>query len=81
MGRMHFRLLILDLDMEGVDSFEMLKRVKAKHPGLHVVAISGYMDGVLLGAAECLGATLSLGRHNAPRLLLGTVRKLLGESA
>jgi DNA-binding NtrC family response regulator len=80
LGRTHFSLFILDLDMADTDTFEVLKVVKSKHPGVHVVAISGYMDGVLLGAAECLGATLSLERDHAPKLLVGAVRRLLGSN-
>jgi hypothetical protein len=41
--------------------------------------ISGYLRGVLLEAAECLGARLSLYKDSAPRLLLESTRRLLGE--
>jgi hypothetical protein len=42
--------------------------------------ISGYLEGALLKAAECLGASLSLDKANAPRLLVETTRKLLGDT-
>lgn len=76
----HFQVLVLDLDMLDSDGFEVLKAVKTEHPSVRVLAISGYRNGVLLEAARCLGATFSLHRNKAPRLLAENVRKLLGES-
>jgi DNA-binding NtrC family response regulator len=76
---MHFRVLVLSLDMRNSDGFQILKVVKTEHPGVHVLVVSGYRDGVLLEAAQCLGATLSLGRIGAPRLLVKTVRTLMGD--
>jgi DNA-binding NarL/FixJ family response regulator len=78
---MHFRLLVLDLDMpdDGTDGFEILKMVRTELPHLQVLVISGYLRGALLEAAECLGARLSLYKDSAPRLLLESTRKLLGE--
>ena len=78
--REHFQVLVLDLDMLHADSFRVLKVVKNEHPSVRVLAISGYRNGVLLEAAECLGATFTLPRTSAPRLMVETVRKLLGES-
>jgi len=79
--RMHFRLLVLDLDMpdDGTDGFEILKFVRTELPHLQVLVISGYLRGALLEAAECLGARLSLYKDSAPRLLLESTRRLLGE--
>jgi DNA-binding NtrC family response regulator len=77
--RLHFQVLVLDLDMPDGDSFGVLKVVKTEHPSVRVLAISDYRNGVLLEAAECLGATFTLPRTSAPRLLVETVRKLLGE--
>jgi DNA-binding NtrC family response regulator len=76
----HFRVLVLSLDMRNSDGFQILKAVKTEHPGVHVLVVSGYSNGVLLEAAQCLGATLSLGKMGAPRLLVKTVRKLLGDA-
>ena len=74
-----FRILVLDLDMRNSDGFSVLKAAKRNHPGVHVVAVTGYMQGALLEAAECLGAAVSLRRSAAPRQILKTVRRLLGE--
>ena len=73
----HYGVLVLSLDMRNSDSFRILKAVKTEHPGVHVLAVSG-SNGILLQAAECLGAALSLRRGSAPRMLVKTVRKLVG---
>jgi len=36
--------LISDIDMPGVDGFELLRLVEAAHPGLPVILITGYPD-------------------------------------
>jgi len=74
---MRVHLLILDLAMPDKDGFEVLKVVKEEHPSVPVLVISGYMDGALLEAAECLGAAVSLDKARAGRMLLPTVRKIL----
>jgi len=75
--RMHFQLLVLDLDMPGVDGFEVLKTVRSEFPDLTVPVISGYLEGALLKAAECFGAQMALDKTVAPKLLVETTRKLL----
>jgi CheY-like chemotaxis protein len=74
-----FRLLILDLNMPDLDGFDVLKEVRKAHPGIPVIVISGYMDGALLEAAQCLGATTTIAKATATRHLVATVKKLLGE--
>jgi CheY-like chemotaxis protein len=76
---MHYRLLVLDLDMPDSDGFEVLKTVRSDFPHLLVLVVSGYMHGVLLKAAECFGARLTLERTTATRLLVPMARKLLGD--
>jgi CheY-like chemotaxis protein len=73
-----YGVLVLNLDMENSDGFQILKAVKTECPGVHVVAVSGYPGGVFLEAAELLGATLSLSRVSAPRMLVKTVQRLVG---
>jgi DNA-binding NtrC family response regulator len=45
-------LVILDLKMPGVDGTELLRRVKAEHPNLDVVVITGYSS--VGSAVECM---------------------------
>ena len=77
---LRIQVLVLDLDMPDSDGFEVLKVVKTEYPSVRILAISGYGNGALLDAAQCLGATLSLRRTSTPRLLVESVRKLLGDS-
>lgn len=70
-------LLILDLSMPKPDGFEILKAVRAHRPGLRVLVTSGFLGGPLLKASEFLGATASLAKTDAPKLLLKTVNDLL----
>ena len=72
-----FDLLILDLCMPGVDGFDVLRLVSSQHLGMKVLVISGFVNGKLLPAAECLGATETLPKSDAPRLLLSRVNRLL----
>lgn len=70
-------LLVLDLNMPQPDGFELLKSLRAKKPGLRILVISGYMQGALLRASEFLGATASLSKTEAPKMLCKTVSTLL----
>jgi CheY-like chemotaxis protein len=72
-----FDLLVLDLSMPAPDGFEVLKEVRAARPGLRTLVISGFMGGALLTAAELMGATATLNKTDAPRLLLLMVNRLL----
>ncbi len=70
-------LVVLDLSMPEPDGFELLKSIRAALPGLRILVVSGYLDGALLNAARLLGATATLAKNDAPKLLLPTVRSIL----
>lgn len=36
-----FDLIILDLDMPGIDGLETLKRIKAQHPDVEIIVLTG----------------------------------------
>lgn len=69
-------LLILDLSMPEPDGFELLKAMRTRRPTLSIVVISGYLGGTLLKASEILGATVSLNKAEAHKLL-ATVNNLM----
>jgi len=76
---MCYRLLVLNLDMPGIDGFDVLKAVRSELPHVQVLVVSGYRQSALLEAAEFLGARLALDKASAPRLLVETARRLLGD--
>ena len=73
-------LLILDLSMPEPDGFAILQKLHAVRPGLRILVISGYLQGQLLPAAEVFGATGTLSKTDAPKLLRKTVKDLLRRS-
>lgn len=72
-----FDLVVLDLSMPEPDGFATLKQLRAIRPGLRILVTSGFMGGALLEASECLGATSSLNKADAPEHLLQKVEELL----
>ena len=71
-------LLILDLNMPGLDGFDLLKIKRAERPYLRILVISGYLTGPLLKAAEYVGATATLQKPISREELVGKVRMMLG---
>jgi len=71
-------LLILDLNMPEPDGFEVLKTERSKFPYLRILAISGYLHGALLEAAEILGAVATLEKPVTAKALAERVREVLG---
>lgn len=72
-------LLILDLNMPEPDGFEMLKTVRAAHPYLRMIVISGFLKGKLLEAARFVGAVATLEKPVTANALVSKVREVLGE--
>jgi len=70
-------LLILDLNMPGVDGFEFLKIKRAEFPYLRILVISGYLKGSLLKAAKLVGATETLQKPIRSEMLVRKVREML----
>lgn len=70
-------LLVLDLCMPRPDGFDVLKVLKASRRDLKILVVSGFIGGPLLKVSEYLGATASLSKTDAPKLLLQTVNAIL----
>jgi CheY-like chemotaxis protein len=78
--RERFDILVLDLEMPDLDGFDVLKTTRSEFTDLKVLVVSGYLEGGLLKAAECLGAAASLNKAQASRSLVKMVRRLSGKS-
>ena len=78
--REQFDIMVLDLEMPDLDGFDVLKTTRSEFTDLKVLVVSGYLEGALLKAAECLGAAASLNKAEASRSLVKMVRHLSGRS-
>ena len=52
-----FDLMVTDIKMPGQDGFSLLAKVKACHPGLAVLIMTGYLVGDIRRQAQRLGAS------------------------
>ncbi len=74
-------LLIVDLNMPELDGFDLLKILRATHPYLRTIAISGFLRGRPLEAARYIGAFATLEKPVAAGGIVAKVREILGEKA
>ena len=79
--RERFDIMVLDLEMPDLDGFDVLKTTRSEFTDLKVLVVSGYLDGALLKAAECLGAAATLNKAEASKSLVKIVRRLGGDSS
>ena len=75
--RVHFDVVILDLNMPETDGFEVLKFACSELPNLKIIVASGFLQGSMLKAAKLLGAVATLDKPIEVDLLLSTVRTVL----
>lgn len=71
-------LVITDLFMPEKEGIETILVLKREHPHVKVVAISGAVSEQLLNAAQHLGADRVLSKPIQPKLLVETVKGLIG---
>ena len=75
-----FDLIVLDLCMPHMDGFEFLTAVRVPAPNLKIIAISGFMHGTILAAAELFGASATLRKPFSRESLLSAVAGLLARN-
>src|SRR5262245_3473869 len=74
-----FDLAILEIARPAPDGFAILRFVRKTNPNLKVLAISGFMDGILLQTARQLGASATLWKSSrTPEELPLVVAKVVG---
>jgi two-component system, cell cycle sensor histidine kinase and response regulator CckA len=76
-SRGEINLVITDLVMPNREGIETIRAIKAGHPGLKIVAMSGAFKGSFLRMAELLGAHAALAKPVSPEQLLDVVAKAL----
>jgi two-component system, NarL family, invasion response regulator UvrY len=73
-----FDLLILDINMPDRGGLDILKQVRANHPGTRVLVLSGYPERQYAVNVLKAGASGYLSKDGAPAELLKAVAQVLG---
>ena len=71
------RLVLMDINMEGIDGIEATRRIKAAHPDVVVVLLSTYSEDDLPAGARTCGAAAYL---NKERFGPAALQELAGEN-
>ena len=69
------QVLVLDLSLPRVSGLEVLRRVRAKYPGLAVVVLSMHPEGQFAGRALDAGASAYLSKERPPAELVEVIRR------
>ena len=77
LGTHKVKVVVLDINMPNPDGFELLNVIRSEAHRPRVLAVSGFADGALLGAAGFLGADATLNKSDAPDMLLASVKNLM----
>jgi len=72
-------LILLDLQMPDMNGPQFLEKLRALHPDLPVVIVTGYPDGELMQRASRHAPLLLLSKPVEQELLERTVRTAIGE--
>jgi len=73
-------IVLLDIDMPGADGMSCLRTLRANHPKIKVIILSGTDDKRVRGAALSLGASAFVSKLVDPRDLAGVVRQVTEET-
>ena len=57
-------LVLMDINMDGIDGIEATRRIKAAHPEVVVVLLSTYAEDDLPSGARTCGAAAYLNKEN-----------------
>jgi two-component system cell cycle sensor histidine kinase/response regulator CckA len=70
-------LVLCDLVMPEKEGLETIQQLRASHPGMKVVAVSGAFGGSFLKAARLMGASATLSKPVSPEKLVQTITDAL----
>jgi DNA-binding NarL/FixJ family response regulator len=73
-----YDLLLLDLNMEGISSFELIARVRSQRPQLPILVLSMHDEPQVAARALKAGASGYVTKDCEPEVLLEAIRKVAG---
>lgn len=71
-----FSIALIDVNLPGMDGWQLLERIRKIDPGLPVVVVSGYLDALDVRRHRPAAA---IGKPYEARMLLETVRRVIAE--
>jgi CheY-like chemotaxis protein len=77
-------VVIVDIFMPKMDGLEVIREIRARWPGVRILAMSGGSQRIntdMLSAARAFGADTSLAKPFLPSDLVAALRRLLDEEA
>ncbi len=72
-----YDLMVLDLDLPGMNGLELLKQIKRDHKRLHVLILSVYPEDQFAVRVLRAGASGFISKQAVPDQLVGAIRKIL----
>jgi CheY-like chemotaxis protein len=70
-------VVITDLNMPGRPVSEVIQVLRAEHPGVRIVILSGLMDDLMSQAIMASGVDAAIDKGMAEEILVDTVQRLL----
>ncbi|HKI94889.1 MAG TPA: response regulator transcription factor [Gemmatimonadales bacterium] len=70
-------LVLMDVELPGIDGIECTRRIKARHPGSRVVVLTVFEESATILEAICAGADGYLVKRTAPARLVLALREVL----
>jgi DNA-binding NarL/FixJ family response regulator len=77
-GREHWDVVILDVELPGRGGLEVLKRIRAERPKLPVIIFSMHSEEQFAVRAFRAGASGYLAKESAPSQMVQAIRKVIG---
>ena len=77
-GELKPDVLLLDLVLSKLDGLELLRRLGECEPRPHVIVLSGFVNGKVVGECSALGADYFISKPCDPAALLIRIRQLCG---
>lgn len=69
-------LLLMDIDMPGVSSFDTARLVREQHPGVRVAFLTAFAHDGYIERALDVGASGFITKHESPEVVLSALRRI-----